>query len=185
MSGIKILNSGFKGLYILEPALFGDDRGYFMESYNYRDLQAHGINVNFVQDNQSKSRRGVLRGLHFQDAPYAQTKLIRVLQGIILDTTLDLRKDQKTFGKSFSIKLSAESRQQLLIPKGFAHGFIVLSDSAEVLYKTDEYHYPEAERGILYNDPALGLDWVIPDDEIILSERDRNHPVFKDTQFGF
>jgi len=185
MSGVKLVRTKFEGLYILEPTVFGDARGYFMESYNYRELQAHNINVNFVQDNQSKSSRGVLRGLHFQNAPHAQTKLIRVLHGAILDVVLDLRRDQKTFGQTFAKEFSSESNQQLLVPKGFAHGFIVLSESAEILYKTDDYHYPETEGGILYNDPALGLDWRIADHEIIVLDRDKNHPLFENAKFRF
>jgi dTDP-4-dehydrorhamnose 3,5-epimerase len=185
MNKIRLIETGFDDLFIVETLKIGDSRGYFSETYNYRDLQSLGIDIQFVQDNQSRSMRGVLRGLHYQIAPHAQTKMIRVLSGLILDVVLDLRKNKSTFGKTFELEMSAEKSQQFLVPKGFAHGFIVLSESAEILYKTDDFHYPEREGGILYNDPALNIDWKIPQAEMIISERDKRHPKLKDANFNF
>ena len=185
MIKLKAQQTAFEGLYILQPTLLGDERGYFMESYNYRDLQRQKMDVHFVQDNQSRSKKGVMRGLHYQNAPFAQTKLIRVLQGVILDLVVDLRKEQPTYGKHFALELTGENQCQLFIPKGFAHGFIVLSESAEILYKIDEYHNPAAEGGILYNDPALQIDWRLEAEKIILSERDRKFPLLSEAHFQF
>ncbi len=185
MSRVKVIETGFEGLKIIETQRFGDSRGYFSETYNYRDLKSQGIDVRFVQDNQSRSSRGVMRGLHFQNAPFAQTKLVRVLSGAIMDVVVDLRKDQKTFGKSFQLEMTSENGTQILVPKGFAHGFIVLSDSAELLYKTDEFHFPESEGGILFNDPALNIDWRIPVSEMIISDKDKKHPHLADAKFNF
>lgn len=177
---MQIESTGFEGLMIIQPRVFGDDRGYFFESYNEAAFQRNGLNFNWVQDNQSRSKYGVIRGLHFQKPPFAQTKLIRVLSGEILDSVVDLRKEQPTFGKSFSVVLSSDNHRQLLVPKGFAHGFSVLSDSAEVLYKCDTLYNKESEWGILYNDPALGIDWRIKDGERLISEKDKELPLFKD-----
>jgi dTDP-4-dehydrorhamnose 3,5-epimerase len=185
MSKVKLKETGFDDLFILETQRFGDARGYFMESYNYRDFKGLGIDLRFVQDNQSKSSRGVMRGLHFQNAPFAQTKVVRVLSGKILDVVLDLRRWKNTFGKVFSLEMTAEDSQQIVVPKGFAHGFVVLSESAEILYKTDEFHYPESEGGIYFNDPALKIDWKIPVDEMIISERDKKHPLLAEAKFNF
>jgi dTDP-4-dehydrorhamnose 3,5-epimerase len=185
MSRIKLTETGFEGLTIIETTRLGDARGYFMETYNYRDLKSVGVDIRFVQDNQSRSMRGVMRGLHFQNAPYAQTKMVRVLSGKILDVVLDLRKEKSTFGKTFQLEMSSERGEQLLVPKGFAHGFIVLSESVELLYKTDEFHYPASEGGILFNDPALKIDWKIAEPEMIISERDKKHPRLADAQFNF
>jgi len=182
---MNIVSTGFNGLFILEPKVLGDVRGYFMESFNRKTLLDNGIDVNFVQDNQSSSKRGVLRGLHFQNAPYAQTKLVRVLSGAILDVVVDLRENQPTFGKHFSVEISAENKKQLLVPKGFAHGFIVLTSQAEVFYKSDEYYQPQYEGGLLYNDPAIGIDWRISSEELILSERDKTHLVLQKAKFNF
>jgi dTDP-4-dehydrorhamnose 3,5-epimerase len=182
---MKLVATEFRDLYVLEPTVLGDERGYFMESYSRRTLMQTGIELNFVQDNQSSSRKGVLRGLHYQMAPYAQTKLVRVLSGVILDVVVDLRTKEKTFGKHFSMELSAENKKQVLVPKGFAHGFITLSDQAEVFYKCDEYYHPEADRGILYNDPALAINWKMEATEFILSEKDRKHPVLTEANFEF
>ena len=182
---MKVIETDFKGLKILEPAVFGDSRGYFLESYNKATLLKHGIEISFVQDNQSSSRRGVLRGLHFQNAPYAQTKLVRVLSGAILDVVVDIRKTEATFGKHFAIELSSEKKNQLLVPKGFAHGFIVLSEMAEVLYKCDEYYTPAAEGGILFNDPALNIDWQLRESEFLLSDKDKVHPVLAKAVYNF
>ncbi len=182
---MNVLSTYFKDLFVLEPRVLGDSRGYFMESFSRKTLLEKGIDLNFVQDNQSSSRRGVLRGLHFQNPPYAQTKLVRVLSGAILDVVVDLRRDEPTFGKYFSIEISAENKKQLLVPKGFAHGFVVLSDKAEVFYKSDEYYQPEFEGGILYNDPAIDIKWKLDSVEINLSERDKTHPVLREGKFNF
>ncbi len=185
MSRIKVIETGFDDLLIIETQRFGDSRGYFSETYNYRDLKSMGIDIRFVQDNQSRSACGVMRGLHFQNAPHAQTKLVRVLSGEILDVVVDLRKDKKTFGKSFQLAMSSEKGQQILVPKGFAHGFIVLSDNAELLYKTDEFHSLESEGGILFNDPALNIDWRVPVSEMIISDKDKKHPKLAEAKFNF
>lgn len=182
---MKILSTDFNGLFILEPKVLGDSRGYFMESYSRKTLAETGIDLAFVQDNQSSSKRGVLRGLHFQNTPYAQAKLVRVLKGSILDVVVDLRKAQPTFGKHYSIELSGENKLQLLVPKGFAHGFVVLSDEAEVFYKCDEYYSPQADGGIIYNDPALNIDWKLGSEELSLSEKDKMHPKLENAKFTF
>ena len=162
----------FEGLLIFEPRIFNDDRGYFFESYNENTFIAGGASMKFVQDNQAKSTYGVIRGLHFQLAPYAQTKLIRALSGAILDVVVDLRKGSPMYGKVFSIELSEENKKQLLVPKGFAHGYSVLNPSAEVLYKCDAFYNKESEGGLLYNDPALAIDWHIPADKAVVAAKD-------------
>lgn len=182
---MKLIETGFKGLYILEPTVFKDNRGYFMESFNAKTLSNAGLEANFIQDNQSFSTEGVLRGLHYQNAPYAQTKLVRVLSGSILDVVVDLRKAEPTFGKSFTVELSAENKQQLYVPKGFAHGFSVLSNTAEILYKCDNYYNREAEGGLLYNDPILKIDWGIPANKIVLSDKDAKNPTLAEATFKF
>ncbi|HMJ69161.1 MAG TPA: dTDP-4-dehydrorhamnose 3,5-epimerase [Cyclobacteriaceae bacterium] len=180
---MNVLSTGFNGLFILEPKVLGDARGYFMESYNRQTLLKAGIDITFIQDNQSSSKKGVLRGLHFQQAPYAQTKLVRALSGSILDVAVDLRKAEPTFGQHFSIELSGENKKQLLVPKGFAHGFLVLSDIAEVYYKCDEFYKPEADGGIHYK--SAGIDWKFSDDMLILSDKDKNLPDLKTAKFQF
>jgi len=172
-------------LLIFEPKVFEDSRGYFFESFNQKTFQAEGIDIDFVQDNQSSSQYGVIRGLHYQQEPYAQTKLIRVLSGKILDVAVDIRKGSPTFGQSFSIELSAENKKQLFIPKGFAHGFSVLSENAEVLYKCDSFYNKSSEGGILYNDEALHIDWKIPAGKEIISEKDIKLPVFSECRNNF
>jgi dTDP-4-dehydrorhamnose 3,5-epimerase len=166
------------GLIVIEPNIFPDSRGYFFEAYNERQFLDHGINIDFVQDNQSHSSYGVIRGLHFQVPPYAQTKLVRVLSGTIIDTVVDLRVGSPTFGESFSIELSAANHKQLLVPRGFAHGFSVVSEAADVLYKCDGYYHKDSERGILYNDPALSIDWKIPENKAVVSDKDKLLPLF-------
>jgi dTDP-4-dehydrorhamnose 3,5-epimerase len=161
---------------IFEPKVFEDSRGYFFESFNEQTCKANGIDIKFVQDNQAKSSFGVIRGLHYQLAPYSQTKFIRVLTGSIIDAVVDLRKGSPTFGKSFSIELNANNHLQLLVPKGFAHGYSVISETAEVFYKCDDFYHKEAEAGIMFNDPALNIDWKIPEDQQIISEKDQLHP---------
>lgn len=166
------------GLLVFEPKVFEDNRGYFFESFNEQTYKEAGIEIRFVQDNQSWSKHGVIRGLHYQLNPHAQTKLIRVLSGKILDVAVDIRQGSPTFGKSFSVELSAENKMQLFIPDGFAHGFSVLSDHAEVQYKCDAFYNRESEAGILYNDETLDIDWKIPPGKVIVSEKDLRLPVF-------
>jgi dTDP-4-dehydrorhamnose 3,5-epimerase len=182
---MQLIETGIPDLLIVVPRVFEDTRGYFLESYNQRAYQEKGIDTIFVQDNESKSCKGVLRGLHYQLAPYAQTKLIRVIEGTILDVAVDIRRNSPTFGKHFSIELSAERKQQLLVPKGFAHGFSVLSDTAIVIYKCDSFFNPQAERGIRYNDPALGIDWRIDPYSAIVSAKDRVHPTLAEAEINF
>ncbi len=170
---MKIIKTKINGLLILEPTVFEDERGYFMESFNKKMFQELGINYNFVQDNQSASSFGVIRGLHYQIGKYAQTKLVRVLKGTILDVAVDLRKSSKTFGQHVAIKLSSENFKQFLIPRGFAHGFSVLSEKAIVFYKCDNFYNKEFERSIIYNDKIINIDWKIPADKAIVSEKDK------------
>ena len=173
---MAFIKTDFPGLFIIEPTVFKDSRGYFFESYNENNFKEEGIDIKFVQDNQSKSSYGVIRGLHYQLAPHAQTKLIRVLSGSILDIVVDIRKGSPTYANAFSIELSAENNKQLFIPKGFAHGFSVLSDTAEVIYKCDEFYHKESEAGIVFNDAALNIDWKIPVASAIISDKDLVHP---------
>jgi dTDP-4-dehydrorhamnose 3,5-epimerase len=182
---MPFLATEFPGLMVYEPKVFGDDRGYFFESYNEQVFHAEGVNYRFVQDNQARSSYGVVRGLHFQLAPHAQTKLIRTLEGSILDVVVDVRKGSPSYGKVYSIELSAENKKQLLVPKGFAHGYSVLSEIAEVLYKCDAFYNKAAEGGVLFNDPALNIDWRIPADKMILSDKDKIYPVFADCEHNF
>jgi dTDP-4-dehydrorhamnose 3,5-epimerase len=173
---MPFLTTDFPGLMIFEPKVFEDSRGYFFESFNEQTCKANGIDIKFVQDNQAKSSFGVIRGLHYQLGPYSQTKFIRVLTGSIIDAVVDLRKGSPTFGKSFSIELNANNHLQLLVPKGFAHGYSVISETAEVFYKCDAFYHKEAEAGIMFNDPSLNIDWKIPTDQQIISEKDQIHP---------
>lgn len=168
------------GVVIIEPKVFGDNRGYFMETYNEADFKNAGLNYKFVQDNQSKSRKGVLRGLHFQKA-HQQAKLVRVIQGEVFDVAVDLRKDSPTYGKWVGVLLSDKNQKMFMIPRGFAHGFVVLSDTAEFVYKCDEFYHPEDEGGILWNDKDIGIDWLF-DGEVILSEKDMKHKTLKDSK---
>lgn len=177
--------TGFPGLLIYEPTVFGDHRGYFFESYNANTFQAAGLEYNFVQDNQARSSYGVLRGLHYQLEPHAQTKLIRVLEGSIMDAVVDLRKGSPTYGKSYMIELSAANKLQLLVPKGFAHGYAVISEIAEVMYKCDNFYHKGSEGGISYNDPALDINWGIPLDKAIVSEKDLLLPRLADVTHNF
>lgn len=172
-------------LFVFEPKVFEDNRGYFFESFNQQTFDQQGIIVRFVQDNQSSSQYGVIRGLHYQLEPHAQTKLIRVLVGRILDVAVDIRKGSPTFGKSFAVELSAENKKQLFIPGGFAHGFSVLSEKAEVLYKCDAFYNKASEGGILYNDPSINIDWQIPAGKEIVSEKDINLPLFAECKNNF
>jgi dTDP-4-dehydrorhamnose 3,5-epimerase len=172
-------------LLIFEPRIFEDNRGYFFEAYNEQVFAEAGIDIKFVQDNQSKSSFGVIRGLHYQQDPFAQTKLVRVLEGKILDVAIDIRKGSPHFGQSFSIELSADNKKQLLIPAGFAHGFSVLSETAVVLYKCDRFYNKGSEGGIRFDDPMLTIDWGIPKGQEVVSEKDIQLPFFKDCNNNF
>ena len=172
-----------EGVYIIEPKVFGDARGYFMETYNKEDFFYAGLNYNFVQDNQSSSRKGVLRGLHFKKT-LPQAKLVRVLSGEVFDVAVDLRKNSKTYGKYVGVVLSGENKKQFMIPRGFAHGFVVMSDYAEFAYKCDELYHPEDEGGIMYNDPQIGIQWPEVGD-LILSEKDQKHPALAESNIKF
>ncbi|MDD4524220.1 MAG: dTDP-4-dehydrorhamnose 3,5-epimerase [Methanosarcina sp.] len=183
---MNLIKTKIKGLLILEPKVFADDRGYFFESYNKKTLDdLIGKNYTFVQDNESKSSYGVIRGLHYQLAPYSQAKLVRVLEGSVYDVAVDLRKDSPTFGKWVSVELSGENKRQFLIPKGFAHGFSVLSETVVFAYKCDEYYHPETEAGIIYNDLTLNIDWKIPENDVKLSEKDKLLPELKNAKMNF
>lgn len=162
-----------KGCFVLEPSVFKDNRGYFFESFNKERFdQGIGVKVNFVQDNQSFSQKGVIRGLHYQTGEFAQAKLVRVLSGKVLDIAVDIRKNSPTFGEHFSIELSSENKKQLFIPRGFAHGFAVLSDTAEFFYKCDNYYNKSSEGGVIFNDPTLNIDWKLSGDQYKVSEKD-------------
>ncbi len=173
------------GLWILKPRVFQDERGYFFESYNDRQLQNQGLHFTWVQDNQSKSGYGVIRGLHYQLEPFAQTKLVRVTSGKIFDVAVDLRKNSPSFGKWKGFILSADNFLQLLIPKGFAHGFSVLSEETIVFYKCDAYYHPVAERGIRYDDPGLQIDWQLTEEKITVSEKDQALPLLEKAEMNF
>lgn len=182
---MPFVKTAFPDLLVYEPVVFGDDRGYFYESYNRNSFAREGIDILFVQDNQARSVYGVVRGLHFQNNPCSQTKLIRALQGTILDVVVDLRVGSPSYGKVFSIELSAENKKQLLVPKGFAHGYSVLSETAEVFYKCDNFYNKEAEGGVSYNDPALKIDWKIPAESMVLSAKDTQYPLLADCRHNF
>lgn len=173
---MNVIKTDIEGVVIIEPKVFGDSRGYFFESYSQRDFDAAVGQVRFVQDNESKSCYGVVRGLHFQKPPFAQSKLVRVVKGCVLDVAVDIRAGSPTFGKHVAVELSDENHRQLFIPKGFAHGFAVLSEEAVFQYKCDCFYTPESEGAIAWDDPALGIDWRIPSDRVILSEKDKHHP---------
>ena len=175
---MEAIKTDIEGVYIIEPKVFKDQRGYFLESYNKLSLESLGIDYTFVQDNQSKSSYGVIRGLHFQKPPHAQTKLLRVVEGKIIDVAVDIRKGSPTYGKHVAVELSAENFKQLLIPAGFAHGFSVLSETAIVQYKCTDYYHPETEGGIMFNDSDIDIDWGIPLDEAVVSDTDLKHPSF-------
>ena len=174
---MNVIKADIEGLFIIEPKVFGDHRGYFFESFSERDFNSQVRQVRFVQDNESKSRYGVLRGLHFQKPPYAQSKLVRVVKGSVLDVAVDIRRGSPTFGKHLAVELTEENHRQFFISRGFAHGFVVLSDEVVFQYKCDNFYEPASEGAIAWNDPALGIDWKIPAEDIILSEKDTKHPV--------
>lgn len=181
MGKIKVTNCEIEGLHIIEPAVFPDERGYFMETYNQRDFEAFGLGMTFVQDNQSMSVKGVLRGLHFQKQ-YPQGKLVRVVRGKVFDVAVDLRKNSDTYGKWFGVELSAENKKQFYIPEGFAHGFLVLSDEAEFCYKCTDFYHPGDEGGIKWDDPDIGIEWPLQDGvKLVISEKDQNWDGLHDT----
>ena len=177
---MNVIKTDIEGLVVLEPRVFGDSRGYFFESFNARTFEEAVGNVNFVQDNESKSSYGVVRGLHFQKPPHAQAKLVRVVKGKVLDVAVDLRKDSPTFGKYVAVELSEDNHRQMFIPRGFAHGFSVLSDEVVFQYKCDNYYAPESEGAVAWDDPDLDIDWRVPADKVLLSEKDKKHPFLKD-----
>jgi dTDP-4-dehydrorhamnose 3,5-epimerase len=182
---MKITETSLPGLLIIEPRVFDDSRGYFFESYQEERYKEGGINASFIQDNESKSVRGVVRGFHYQLAPYAQAKLVRVVQGSVYDVAVDLRKGSPTFGKWFGLELDGKSKKQLFVPRGFAHGFSVLSETAIFSYKCDNVYNKEAERAININDPELGIDWMLGDTESIISEKDLEAPMFSGAEMNF
>lgn len=182
---MNIEETGIKDLVIINPVVFEDSRGCFFEAYNKDKFALNGITFQFIQDNQSFSKRGVIRGLHLQDIPFAQAKLVRVLEGEILDVAVDLRKNSSTYGQHVSVVLSAENKKQLMVPHGFAHGFSVLSETASVLYKVDQVYHKESERGIRFDDPALGIDWKVLPEEIIVSDKDLVLPDFANCNSQF
>lgn len=177
---MEIIKTGIEGVVIIEPRIFRDARGYFFESFSQREFEEKICGTTFVQDNESYSCYGVVRGLHFQKPPFTQAKLVRVIQGAVLDVAVDIRKNSPTYGQHVAVELSEENHRQLFIPHGFAHGFAVLSDEVLFQYKCDNYYAPQSEGGILWNDLQLNIDWRIPQEKIILSEKDTRHPLFKD-----
>ena len=180
---MQFIRTAIPDVIIIEPKVHGDERGYFVETFRQDKLEEFlGFKINFVQDNESKSSRGVLRGLHYQLHPAAQTKLVRVIQGKVLDVAVDIRKNSPTFGKYVALELSAENKKQMLVPRGFAHGFVVLEDDTIFAYKVDNYYSPENDRGILFSDDALAIDWKVPHNELNLSAKDRVQPKLADTK---
>lgn len=180
---MEVIKTAIDGVLIIEPKVFGDHRGYFFESFNEREFaEKSGVDVHFVQDNESKSCYGVVRGLHFQKGEHGQAKLVRVISGKVLDVAVDIRPDSPTFGKHVAAELTAENHRQFFIPKGFAHGFVVLSPEAVFQYKCDEFYCPESEGAIAWDDPDVAIDWQIPASDVILSDKDRKHPRLKDAE---
>ena len=181
---MNFIRTKIPDVILCEPKIFGDSRGYFFESFRRDTLEEFiGRKVNFCQDNESKSSYGVLRGLHYQSPPYAQTKLVRVIEGQVLDVVVDIRKGSGSFGEHVAVELTAENKRQLFIPKGFAHGFVVLSETAIFSYKVDNYYNAEGDRGIAFNDPKLGIDWKLDSGELKLSEKDKNQPSFENAEY--
>ena len=180
MLNFRFINTGIEGLVVVEPTVFGDNRGYFMETYHYQAFKDAGLDMVFVQDNQSKSSRGVVRGLHFQKKN-PQGKLVRAVSGEVFDVAVDLRKGSKTYGKWYGVVLSEENKKQFYVPEGFAHGFLVLSEEAEFVYKCTRFYDPSDEGGLMWNDPDIGIAWPVPEGmELILSEKDGRHPSFRE-----
>ena len=182
---MEVIKTDIEGVVIIEPRIFKDARGYFFESFSAKEFQEKVCQTTFVQDNESFSSYGVVRGLHFQKPPYTQSKLVRVIKGAVLDVAVDLRKGSPTYGKHVAVELTGENHRQLFIPKGFAHGFSVLSDEVLFQYKCDNFYAPQSEGGNAWNDPALQIDWRIPADKILLSEKDTKHPLLEDYNSDF
>jgi dTDP-4-dehydrorhamnose 3,5-epimerase len=182
---MEVIKTDIEGVVIIEPRIFKDARGYFFESFSAKEFQEKVCQTTFVQDNESFSSYGVVRGLHFQKPPYTQSKLVRVIKGAVLDVAVDLRKGSPTYGKHVAVELTGENHRQLFIPKGFAHGFSVLSEEVLFQYKCDNFYAPQSEGGIAWNDPALQIDWRIPADKILLSEKDTKHPLLEDYNSDF
>lgn len=183
---MRVEQTPLKDCYVIHDTVFADQRGYFFESFNQQKFESlTGLNVSFVQDNQSKSSRGVLRGMHYQLGVHSQAKLVRVLEGSVLDVVVDLRKDSPSFGQSFSIELTAENNKQLFVPRGFAHGFVVLSETAVFFYKCDNFYNKESEGGFIYNDQSLNIDWTISENEVLLSDKDKILPSFDEAKNKF
>lgn len=182
---MNIIKTAIEGVVIIEPKVFNDERGYFFESYNQKKFNSLVKEITFVQDNESCSQYGVIRGLHFQKSPYAQSKLVRVVKGRVLDVAVDIRRGSSTFGKHVKVELTENNHLQFFIPKGFAHGFAVLSETAVFQYKCDNFYAPQSEGAIAWDDPDLAIDWQIPQDKIILSKKDSNHPMLKDAPYLF
>ena len=183
---MNVLKTDIEGVLIIEPRVFGDARGYFFESFNAKEFaEMTGLDITFVQDNESKSKYGVLRGLHFQLPPYTQSKLVRCVKGKVLDVAVDIRKGSPTYGKWVSCELTEENHRQFFIPKGFAHGFCVLSEEAVFQYKCDDFYHPEAEGALAWNDKEICINWPIPEEDILLSEKDKHHPLLKEFKSPF
>ena len=182
---MEVIKTNIEGVVIIEPRIFKDDRGYFFESFSQREFEEKVCDTTFVQDNESKSSYGVLRGLHFQKPPFAQSKLVRVIKGAVLDVAVDIRKGSPTFGQYVSVELTGENHRQFFIPRGFAHGFSVLSEEVIFQYKCDNFYSPQSEGAIAWNDPDLNIDWRIPAEKVVLSEKDSKHPRLKDWQNMF
>jgi len=179
---MNVIAAEIPDVKIIEPVVFGDARGYFFESWTQERYKEAGIDCNWIQDNESRSRFGVLRGLHYQAAPYTQAKLVRVIVGAVLDVAVDIRRGSPTFGRHVAVELSAENKRQLFVPRGFAHGFVVLSDDAIFQYKCDNQYAPSHERGIMFNDPALKIDWRVQVEQFILAPKDTRHPLLADAE---
>ena len=180
---MKFTRTKIEDVVIIEPKVHGDERGYFVETFRQDKLDEFlGFKINFCQDNESKSSRGVIRGLHYQLHPAAQTKLVRVIKGKVLDVAVDIREGSPTFGKHVAVELSEENKKQLLVPRGFAHGFVVLEDDTVFAYKVDNYYSPENDRGIAFDDPEIGIDWILPRVELKLSDKDTKHPMLRDAE---
>jgi dTDP-4-dehydrorhamnose 3,5-epimerase len=182
---MKFIKTEISDVYIIEPSVFGDNRGYFLESFNLEKFKENVYPIKFVQDNESKSSRGVLRGLHFQKPPFDQAKLVRCIEGRVLDVAVDIRKGSPTYGKHVAIELTGENKRQLFVPRGFAHGFSVLSDTAVFAYKVDNIYAPESDSGIRYDDKELNIDWGVEDSEVIVSEKDAELPFFLEFESPF
>lgn len=187
---MEVIKTAIEGVLIIEPKVFGDSRGYFFESFSQREFDEKvapilGHTINFVQDNESMSSYGVMRGLHFQRPPYTQSKLVRCVKGAVLDVAVDIRKGSPTYGQHIAVELTEDNHRQFFVPRGFAHGFAVLSETAIFQYKCDEFYHPEAEGAIIWNDPDVAIQWPIPSNKVLLSEKDKHHPCLKNFESPF